>query len=162
MKMSRGFKWSLVGILFVMVAMTFGPITSMMFPGWNSTKDEINITTGQGRHCRYIGFIRVKQETYETALAKALNAPVKNTDIKAWHPVNTFSPPSRHCSPHYRFHGALHQAREVELLFNLVNASDERRAQIAETLLKAWQSSGGDKGAREIIETLWKETEVSN
>jgi hypothetical protein len=161
-KMSKGFKWSLVAIIFVMVAMTLGPIASMRFPGWNCTKDEINITTGQGRHSRYIGFIRVTETTYDTALSKALTAPVKSADIKAWHPVNTFSPPSRHYSPHYLFHGALHQAREVEMLFKLLDASDKRRAQIAETLLEAWQSSGGDDGAREILATLWKETEVSN
>lgn len=160
--MSRGFKWSLLAILILMIAMTFCPMASMMFPGWNCTKDEINIITGQGRHSRYIAFIRVSQETYDTAISRVLPNPVRQTGVAVWHPVNTFAPPTRHYSPHYRFHGALHQAKEVELLFKVLNPTKERQAQIAEEILRAWQNNRGDDGATDMLMKLWKETEVSN
>jgi len=134
----------------------------MIFPGWNCTKDEINIETGQGRHSRYVAFVRVSQETYDTALSQARTGTVDDTSVKAWHSVNTFAPPSRHYCPHYRFHGALHQAAEVELLFKVLKAASERKAEIAQQILKAWQMTGSDDGAKDILTKLWKEAEVSN
>lgn len=81
---------------------------------------------------------------------------VNKTDIKAWHPVNTFAPPSKQYSPHYHFHGALHQAQEVGMLFKEISAPPPLKAEIAEKILDAWQTTGGDDGAKNVLQKLWE------
>jgi hypothetical protein len=152
--MSKGFKASILLILFGILAFNF----LQWHPSWNCTKDEINIKTGQGRHSRYIAFIRISEKTYDTPLSEALTGTVEVAKITAWQTVNTFSPPSKRYSPHYRFHGALHQAGEAGLIFDELRASPERKAKIAGQILTRWQTTGGDDGVRGLLCKLWEET----
>ena len=78
-------------------------------------------------------------------------------EIVPWQTVNVFAPPSKHVSPHYIFHGALSQVREVELIFNMLNATKEKKKEIATKVLTLWQLSGCDDGARDYIIQLAKE-----
>jgi hypothetical protein len=155
--MSKGFKWSLMAILLGVVVFLLGPALSMLLPGWNCTKDEINISTGQMRHSRYIAFVRVAVTTSDTPLSLALGKTVSQPAPDAWRPVNTFAPPSKRVSPHYRFHGALTQAKLVGAHFEMLNTPPERRSAIAKEILRAWQTAGGEDGARDIIQKLGEE-----
>lgn len=155
--MSKGFKASLLVIILVVLTLLFWPMLSMMFPCMNCTKDQINIKTGQGRHLRYIAFFRVSETIYDTPLSEAIKEPVEETTIKAWHSVNTFAPPWDHYSPHHIFHGALGQSQNVGLLFESRNMPSDKKTQIAVEILKAWQRTGNDSGASEILDKLWEE-----
>ncbi len=155
--MSRGFKWSLVVILLLLLGVAVGPIASVMLPGWNCTKDEINIKTGQGRHSRYLAFIRVFERTYNTPLSEALAGRINAADIADWQTVNTFAPPSRRYSPHYRFHGALSQAQAVGFLVKSSPAASSSRAEIAKTVLVMWQTNGSDSAVDNYIYYLWEQ-----
>lgn len=151
--MSRDFKVSILGIILLLV----GPMLFLSFPESNCTKDEINIETGHGRHSRYILFIRTSKETYDTVISKVLKKPVEGTGNEAWRLVNRFSPPSFKVSPHYRFHGALNQAKELEMIFEINSVPPEKQAEIAVSVLRAWQASGGDYEAKELIRALMEQ-----
>jgi hypothetical protein len=156
--MSKGFKWSVLLLLLGLLCLMFWPFVPMMCPTWNCTKNEINIKTGQGRDSRYIAFIKTSEKVYDTALSTAITGTVDVVDIPAWHPVNTFSPPSHHVSPHYYFHGALHQAHWAEGLFEALKATPEQKEKLARQILIAWQTNGDDRAAGEMIWHMLGET----
>jgi hypothetical protein len=70
--------------------------------------------------------------------------------------VNTFSSRVRHSPPH-AFHGALHQAHNLKTIDSMLNLSPERKKQIARSILSAWQRSGDDSGAKDLVYSLMEE-----
>jgi hypothetical protein len=142
------------------VVLLAGPL---VFPPWaawsamNCRDQEINIKTGQARYSRYLWYIKISERVEDTTLSKILGGEsVHAADIAPWHMVNRFSP-GRHYSPHYRFHGALHQAAEVELLFEMLEPDGTRKKQIVRDLLTLWQANGNYFGARRYLATLSEE-----
>jgi hypothetical protein len=120
----------------------------------NCRDQEINIKTGQARYSRYLWYIRISARVEDTVLSKVLNGKsVDVTEIVPWHMVNRFSPGLHH-SPHYRFHGAFGQAREVELLFEMLEPDAQRKEQIVQDLLKLWQTTGSYHGAEPYLMAL--------
>ena len=154
--MSKGFIWSLVAILIGVVVVCILPTLSMRHPSWNCSKQEINIKTGQARDSRYIAGIRLSEKTHETALSLVLTGSVDVANIREWHTVNTFSPPWKNYSPHYRFHGALAQAHEAGSLFTCYELPQTTRTEIAINLLAMWQTNGSYFAAGEYIRQLEK------
>lgn len=133
------------------------PMLPLWVPQFYCSQDEINIKTGQSRHTRFCCFIKTAETIEDTALSLAVQGIVDRAEIVPWQKVNVFAPPSKHVSPHYIFHGALSQAREVELIFKLSNAPREKKKEIATQVLTLWQLSGRDDGARDYILQLAKE-----
>ncbi|MBN1395638.1 MAG: hypothetical protein JW959_11490 [Pirellulales bacterium] len=108
----------------------------------NCRHEEINIKTGQARHSRYIWCVCVYKVITDTPLFIALQGEkIDVAYVEPWHLANTFSPGARH-SPHYRFHAALHQAKWAGQIFEMTEASPEKKREIAETILKLWQRNG--------------------
>ena len=84
-------------------------------------------------------------------MSRAITEPVSVAEIKDWHTVNQFAPPSFHISPHYRFHGALSQVREVEVLQAVYELTQNDVASIARQLLIEWQTNGRDFAASRFL-----------
>ena len=79
---------------------------------------------------------------------------VKN--VPAWERVNTFSPGTHH-SPHYRYHAALWQAHQMEMITSMCELTPEQKRNAARAILAAWQKSGSCGGAEGVLENLAKE-----
>jgi hypothetical protein len=123
----------------------------------NCRSQEINIKTGQARYSRYLWYIKVSERVEDTLLSKVLaGESVDVAQIVPWHMVNTFSPGLHH-SPHYRFHGALCQAGEIELLFEMLEPDTERKSQIVRDILGLWQTQGSYYAASRYLAVLFEE-----
>ena len=148
------YRKSLIGVLALLIA---APLVVPLLLPWttiNVRHQDINIKTGQARFSRYIWFVRVSRRTAETPISTALAG--KSVDVAAiepWHRVNTLSPGVPN-SPHYVFHGALHQAYALGSLFEMANMPETSRADIATTVLTMWQTDGSDFAASEYIHEL--------
>ncbi|MDZ7615737.1 MAG: hypothetical protein U1E05_01960 [Patescibacteria group bacterium] len=150
--------WIAVGV--GVAGLLLAPFVAPIFIPWsgiNCWHQDINIKTGQARYSRSLWFVKVSERIEDTPLSLALQGEtVDVADIRAWHRVNTFSPGVRH-SPHYLFHSALHQARQMEMLESLHELTPERRKEVAKSILVAWQRSGRDSCAEELILRLMEE-----
>ncbi len=109
------------------------------------------------RYNKYVLFIKIRNEITETFLSKTLSIPVNVCDIKPWHLVNQFAPPSFHISPHYRFHSALSQVRRLENIFCEFNFSTNRQQEIAKQILNTWQMTRNDFEVDSIINKIREE-----
>ena len=154
--------WIAIGVVVAVLLLT--PVAAPIFIPWSSINCEhqdINIKTGQARYSRYLWFLKISERIEDTPLSLALQGDtVDVANIEAWQRVNTFSPGIRH-SPHYKFHSALAQAHQMEMLESFRELTPERKKQIATDILTAWQQSGSDSSARDLIRKLDKE-ESSN
>jgi len=146
-----------IPLILPLAFLVFGPIIVPFFAPWsaiNCKHEEINIKTGQSRYKRYIWFIKVSERVEDTLISTILDGEtVDIADIEPWHKVNTFSFVFGH-SPHYIFHGALAQVRELEIIFELKQPTAEQKREIVETILEFWQSSGHDGGVRDYLGEL--------
>jgi len=123
----------------------------------NCRNEEINIKTGQARYSRFLWYVKVSERVEDTILSQALGGEsVDVADIAPWHMVNRFSP-GLHYSPHYMFHGALSQARQVEFVFEMLEPDAQRQKQIVRDLLTLWQTTGNYFEASRYLATLSNE-----
>jgi len=133
----------LIGI--VLVAVILPPTISTALRRWPKLccrYADINIKTGQARYARYLGFVRLSEEARDTSISLALRGEVIDVaDIEPWHRVYTASPGLT--SPHYRYHGALRQARELDMISELNELGTDERHEIAENILMLWQTEKG-------------------
>jgi len=147
--------WLIAGI--VVAAAALAPLIIAVFIPWsgiNCEHQDINIKTGQARYSRYLWFLKVSETTRETPLSAALHGEVVDVaDTEPWHRVNTFSRGVPR-SPHYVFHDALRQARQVGEVLALLDATPEQQRETARTILTLWQQTGQDSGADEYIQNL--------
>ena len=81
-----------------------------LFPwsGLNCWQNDIDITSGRIRQTRYLLWVPVQRSVWDSALTRAVPPTVVAGSRPDWHAVVTLSPGLHH-SPHYRFHGAIHQ-----------------------------------------------------
>ena len=142
------------------VGLLLAPLAVPIFFPWseiNCHHQDINIKTGQARYSRCLWFMKISERIEDTPLSIALKGEtVDVTGIKPWHRVNTFSPGLGH-SPHYIFHSALDQAHQMKFLEFLHELTPERKKEIAKAILTAWQQSGRDSGADNLINKLMEE-----
>jgi len=57
-------------------------------------------------------------------------------------------------SPHYSFHGAIHQIRELEMAWRLADFTTEARRASARRVLQLWQQAGNDNDAEDFLRAL--------
>lgn len=67
--------------------------------------------------------------------------------------MNTFSPMVHH-SPHYRYHGAIWQARTLERMWDLDLFTPQAKRQMAKDILALWSSGEGDWPASRYLDKL--------
>ncbi len=125
----------------------------------NDHRTEINIKTGQARYSHRLWCITVSERVEDTVLSKVLGGETVNAaDIEPWHTVD-MSWPGQRIRRHYAFHGALAQAREVEMIFELLQPDAQRRGQIVRDILKLWQTHGDYFEAGRYLIALSQEIE---
>jgi len=101
--------------------------------------------------------VKVSEKVVETPLSIVLEGEVIDVaDIEPWHRVNTFSPGLRH-SPHYLFHGALSQIQKMDVICDLNHAGPEKRREIAENILRLWQTEKRYFPVDEYLQSLVEE-----
>jgi hypothetical protein len=131
------------------------PLVVPVFVPWsaiNCEEQDINIQTGQARYSRRLWFVRISERVEDTAISRALDGEtVKVADAEAWHRVNTFSPGGGY-SPHYRYHGALHQVGEFRSLQQVYGLDKTDAARLAREVLARWQTSGSDFAGGSLLE----------
>ena len=149
-------------VIVCLVVVGIAPIAvCLMADPWSEvlcSRQEINVKTGQARYSRYLYFHRICEQVKDTPISKALGGmAVDTSDIQPWHTVNTFSPMARHHSTHYFFHGALSQARELQVLSEMYSLKPEETRDIAMQILSAWQKTGNDWTAGLLLLNKFKE-----
>lgn len=146
---------SLISLLILLVVALSLPARSRLY----CRHEDINIKTGQCRITHVLCFFQISQCIKDTPLSLVLGGEtIEINPIEAWHRVNTFYWGRRY-SPHYNFHGAFAQARELELILDMHNVSDAQRKDATVGLLSVWQESGNYLGAREYLSELSKKLE---
>ena len=135
------------------------PLLAPVFAPWsemNCRHEEINIKTGQARYSRYLWFVKVAERVEDTPLSLALQGETVDVNtFPPWERVNTFSPGTHH-SPHFRYHAALWQAHQMEMIATMHGLTAEQRRDAARAILTAWQKSGSYGAADDVLENLMK------
>jgi hypothetical protein len=122
--------------------------------------EEINIETGQARISRHVFSVRVSERIDDTPLSLALaGETIHAASVEPWHRVNRFAP-CGNTSRHYAFHGALAQARQLDLLCELYELSPEQGKGIAREMLTLWQIDGRDDGVSDFLVRKGQELET--
>ena len=116
----------------------------------NCWHDDIDISTGRVRHTRYLLFCQIGDRTQDTWLSRAHN---NCSHSPVWRRVRTFSPGVGY-SPHYRFHGAIHQIKTLERADNIIPFDPDARRKVASTLLTLWQNGGSYFNADGFVEKV--------
>jgi len=102
---------------------------------------EIDIRSGRVRYVRSLLSWEVGQRIEATWLSRALG---RRSGVPKWHRVCTFWPGSE-ISPHYAFHGAVHQVETLEKIdASFLPFSSPARRKVARTVLALWQSGDAD------------------
>ena len=114
---------------------------------------DIDIQSGRIRFTRYLFWMPIDQRIEDSSLTKALRGSDTAETAPEWRRVLTFSPGLRH-SPHYRYHSAIAQVRELEMALSLATFTSETRRPSARRVLRLWQESGEDRGARDYLRAV--------
>lgn len=128
-----------------------------LFPwsGVNCWQNDIDITRGRIRQTRYLLWVPVQRSVWDSALTRAVS-PAATTDSRAdWQPVVTLSP-GLHYSPHYRFHGAIHQVQELEFSWVSGKMTPAAREQTARQVLRLWQQNLNYFRATDYLQAVWE------
>ncbi len=119
---------------------------------------DIDIKTGRVRDSRYLWYFEIERREGDSFLSEALEGErVDVAEIEDWHHIRTTSFAARF-SPHYRFHGVLHQIRRIEIANSISDFTPERKKQIARELLTRWQTDGGYMPAEPFVESVLDES----
>ncbi len=147
-------------VIGVVLAIVVLPLVVPGFKPWteiNCRHQDINIKTGQARYSRYLWYVKTSEVVKDTPISVALGGKVIDVaEIEPWFRVNTFSPGLRH-SPHYAYHGALSQARQMEEIAVVAELSSEEKREIAENILKLWQTGKGYFPVDDYLQTVFEE-----
>ncbi len=157
--MKRACSKVLISLLVLIAAVVVVPI----FIPWtpiNCTQQDVDIRTGRVRYSRYLAFCKVFERVEESALSRVLPREMVEGVKPEWERVNTFSPGLGH-SPHYRFHGAFGQIREIEILWEAGEVDESTRRKIASRILALWQFDGSYFNADRYIDGLSDLTDIN-
>jgi len=152
-KTRRG--WIALGFIGLAVVALFLVSGAFQWSPLNCWHDDIDINSGRVRHTRFLLYCQVGDRTEETWLSRAYDGPGQSPD---WRRVNTFSP-FVHYSPHYRYHGAIHQVEMLQLCDEMVPFESDARRKAALGLLVLWQNTGSYFDADRYVQEI--ETVVS-
>jgi hypothetical protein len=120
----------------------------------NCWYEDVDIHSGRIRRTWMLLYCQVSQCEEETWLSRAAGP---QSQSREWRRVNTFSPGTHH-SPHYAYHGAIHQIRMLESIDKLVPLEPAARHRAANQLLLEWQNKGSYFGADAYLEKLFAVT----
>lgn len=147
--------------ILTLLCLAFAPIVVPYFDAWseiNCRHLDIDIKTGRVRASRYLWFFEISRQVGDSFVSEALEGErVDVADIAEWHHAITTSHAYAH-SPHYAFHGALHQIRQIEIANAVSEFTPQRKKQIARELLTRWQTDGWYMPADRFVESVMDES----
>jgi len=114
---------------------------------------EVDILSGRIRYTRYLFFVPIRQKIEDSALTCALQVEDYPGTTCEWRRVPTHSRGVRY-SPHYAFHGAIAQIRELELVWEMGQFTPAARRATAKRVLELWQKENDDSAAHDYIRTV--------
>ena len=126
-KRPRILRWAVVAVLCA-PALLFGASLHGCFP-WspiNCSHHDVDIHSGRVRFNRYLFWLRVHDSVEDSALTRALRPDDFASTTPKWHHAVTLSPGLGH-SLHYKFHSAIAQIRELELVWSLAEFTPAAR-----------------------------------
>ena len=143
-----------LGLLALIVLGAFGLSFLGCFPwsGLNCFMLEVDIESGRTRTTRSLFWLPVRRAVADTAFTRALK-PEDLNEPSDWRPVSLTSPGVRH-SPHFVFHAAAWQVRELELIWGMVETPVETRRAQALEVRRLWRERGNDSNAGEYLASL--------
>jgi hypothetical protein len=149
-----------IRVLLVVVAIALGLLVLSLFglfpwSGINCWQDDIDLASGRTRHTRYLLWVPMTRSVQDSALTRALSPEDRANLEEDWHPVVTLSPGLHH-SPHYRFHGPIHQIRELEFSWEVGKMTPAARRETARQVLRLWRQTGSYFPAGEYIQKVWE------
>ena len=142
-----------VGVILVVGSLAVAVSGIFTWSPLNCTQEEVDIRTGRLRYTWYLLYCKVSQRVEDSPLTTALLPKAVKSVEPDWHLVNTFSP-FTHRSPHYVFHGAVAEIREVAAVWDMAPFQPDAKRQIAQTVITLWQRDGSEFCATEYIESL--------
>jgi hypothetical protein len=140
----------LVALAFWVVGLGAWPL--VQWSALNCSHDDIDINSGRIRRQHFLVGLCVNESVEESSLSR-LVSEVAAERPPEWHRVNTFSPMVHH-SPHYRYHGAIEQIREIEAIWQLAPFTAEAKRQVARDVLSLWQVDEGDSLVNDYLNPL--------
>ena len=154
-------KKRLLLILLGIAVLLGAPFVVPIFSLWsriNCRDQEVDVLSGLRKDTRYIYWIPVSREIVDTPISAA-RPNVSSTMIEPqWESVNTFGPYARH-SPHYIYHGAFSQIRQLEMLWLEFEFDVAKRRDSAQGLLREWQTTHSDYSVNAYIQEQMKTAE---
>ena len=156
----RHITWTIIAASILLLAVF---LVSMLMP-WtpiNCRHEDVDLTTGRLRYSRHLLFCKVSERIEDSPITKVLQLDVLGRRTPEWRRVNTFSP-GVHYSPHYTFHGAIHQIHTLATVWDMANEygfSEELKQKTALDVLAIWQQSGSDFLAGDYISCLYDLTD---
>jgi hypothetical protein len=148
-------RWIALGLAVLAVVVSLLASRAFQWSPLNCWHEDIDINSGRVRHTRFLLYCQIGDRTEETWLSRAYASPSYSPD---WRRVNTFSPFVRY-SPHYRYHGAIHQVEILRRCDELVPFESDARRKAAHRLLVLWQKTGSYFDADRYLQEI--ETVVS-
>ncbi|MFH0911272.1 MAG: hypothetical protein V1918_07215 [Planctomycetota bacterium] len=134
-------------IVFYMICFLFFPRSKLC-----CTHYDVDIQTGRVRTTSYLFFMKIQEKIEDSYLTTLLTEEDLKDVQPEWKRVNTFSPDVRY-SPHYVYHGAFGQIRELDMIFSGHGETFDppTKRHIAKTVLRLWQESGNRFSAGHYI-----------
>ncbi|MBL7145652.1 MAG: hypothetical protein ISS76_15555 [Phycisphaerae bacterium] len=140
-------------LAFIILILIFPFIFSFIHPWTNiqCRKEYIDINTGISRTQKYYWFLKYSDKTEPTYLSKLHG--IASTENPQWHIVNTLSFGHGH-SPHYIFHSAFGQIKNLKLLISLYNIKEKDSKAIARQIIELWKENRSDDKAGEYLHEI--------
>jgi len=114
---------------------------------------DVDIHSGRIRYVRHFAFIPISQRIDESALSGALQPDDLRGAQPDWRRALTLSPRVRN-SPHYIFHSAISQIRELEMVWKVGEFTPAARRSSAKRVLELWQQGQSDDGAKPYLRAI--------
>ena len=145
-------RWCLI-VLALLVAL---PFIVPLFSSWsriNVTESEIDLLSGRVRRTVYLYWLNVGESYYDTPLSKELhNGQLCNSE-GTWVPYGSSGIYVKH-SPHYAYHGALFQAKQLEMIWVMNETETSQRKKQGSELLGLWRSNNSDEEGGDYIRNI--------
>lgn len=121
----------------------------------NCWRQEVDIHSGRIRYTRYLVFIPVSRRIDKSALSRVLQSEDLRDSHPEWRPVITLSPGVRN-SPHYSFHSAIAQIRELEAVWQAGGFAPAAQRSSAKRVLELWQEEQSDHAVSTYLQSISK------
>jgi hypothetical protein len=148
-----------LGLIIGLILIVLVPLiaTMMAWSPLNSLETDIDLNSGRLRHTRHIAYFKVYESFEDTLLSKAIE---RRDGVPEWHRLGVVSPPFVNYSPSFVFSPVWSQMRDLEDLWDLLQASPDFRRKSAEQLLGLWEAEGSTTAAGQFLlslEHFWHE-----